>query len=372
MTLTEIDSPPFPTRLPAEFGPFTLLRLLGEGGMGVVWEGVRSGPAGFRKRVAVKALLPASTKVVERAGLGLVREAQLGALLQHPGIVQTYDCGQTRGVLWLATELVDGMQIGRLRTLLGGLPASVLLDLMGQLLAALDYAHRLTLGGRSVGLVHRDVKAGNVLVDTAGRVRLIDFGVARTDLFPDADRLDAVQVGTPGCMAPEQARGETVDARADVFAVGLLMYALITGRSLFSGISSSERLAQLQKVDELLEHSSALQAAEARIPGVRFVLRGCLQHDPDLRWGSAAEVDDALDEARDLNPGPPAEAWAAALPAGEVFRAGSDTEDPPWLPDECVATWCWPEGGQDEVQRGERPQWRRPGRGWRWPWETAA
>ena len=195
-------------------GPFVLVRALGRGGMGEVWEAVRA-EAGFAQRVALKRLhAPASSPVARRRFL---RERSILARLEHPAIARLIDGGiEPDGEAWLALEYVEGEPITewvrRARP-----PRAARVTLVEDVCAAVAYAH-----GRLV--LHRDIKPANVLVDDGGRVRLLDFGIAR--LLDDADGEDT-SAGwvprTPGYAAPEQLRGEPVGTAADVYQLGVLL-----------------------------------------------------------------------------------------------------------------------------------------------------
>jgi serine/threonine protein kinase len=311
------DPPPGGSHFPSEFGRFTLLSLLGQGGMGAVFEAEMRGPGGFTKRIALKMLHPGVVAATERMGIDLRTEARLGALLHHPGIVEIYDYGVTAGQPWISMEYVDGIELSDLLRGAGPPPATVVVELAFQLAQALEHAHSLHANGRAAGFVHRDLKPSNVIIDGDGRAKITDFGIAKASVISHATTRGGVTKGTPAYMSPEQARGRDVDGRSDLFSLGVMLYQVATGERLFSGGSPAATVLQVLEVDDLLHDRAVLGAVDRRVPGLGFVLRGCLQEDPDLRWGAADEVIEALEMVSlRVPPGPTLKRWLRDLPEG--------------------------------------------------------
>jgi eukaryotic-like serine/threonine-protein kinase len=213
---------------PPEVGPWRLLRLLGEGGMGTVHLAERADGA-FEKEVAVKVLPPAWTRAGARGRFE--QERRILARLEHPGIARLLDGGVTPdGVPWLAMEYVEGERIDHYCTRLD-LPVEARLELFDQVLAAVHYAHANLV-------IHRDLKPSNILVTPDGRVKLLDFGIAR---IVDEEALEGevtltrpgLRVLTPSHASPEQLRGEGVTTASDVHALGILLHLLLVGRHPF-------------------------------------------------------------------------------------------------------------------------------------------
>jgi serine/threonine protein kinase len=216
-------------------GRFRILAKLGEGGMGAVYRGEQMS---LKRRVAIKLLHPelsADPSLVRRFNA----EAELVAKLSHPNTVNIYDFGQDRdGTLFIAMEFLEGRSLRQVVGAEGPLPPLRALHIAGQIAASIADAHRH-------GIVHRDLKPDNVMLIERGRekdvVRVLDFGIAKLrdeqkqTVNPMTRAGDLV--GTPQYMAPEQIRGESVDGRADVYALGAILYETITGRLVFDGPS---------------------------------------------------------------------------------------------------------------------------------------
>ncbi len=272
------------------FGHYLLEERIATGGMARVYRARLRGLGGFEKTLVVKQILPELASDPRFVRM-FVEEAKAAVRLSHPHIVPVYELGEVDGTYFLAMEFVEGASVAEL--LHGGpLDPAAAAHLGAQLADALDYAH-------GQGLVHRDVTPRNVLVDRAGHARLLDFGVAAP-----ADAETPV-FGTPGYMAPEQARGEVVDGRADVFALGALLYEALEGRPAFPGARSA-RAAREAVV------SSPPSPMRSGVPGpVREAIERALRLHPDERFADAASLGRAL------------RSWlASAHPAGVAEQLG--------------------------------------------------
>jgi predicted Ser/Thr protein kinase len=260
-------------------GPYQVHEEVGRGGMGVVYaaEDERLG-----RLVALKLLPPAfSRDAVARERLA--REARAAAALSHPSIATVYALDEIDGDLFIASELVRGSTL-REYLAAGALPPERLLDTVVQIAEALDAAHRH-------GIVHRDLKPENVLRTSEGRIKVVDFGIARhVTPMPDAQvglTLAGAQLGTPGYMAPEQLRGHPVDARADIFAFGVMSYELATGIHPFGGSDPAALLERLVSDNPPLSRPIEPAALDA-------IVRRCLRGDPASRYQSGTELLQAL------------------------------------------------------------------------------
>jgi serine/threonine protein kinase len=259
---------------------------LGTGGMAEVYAARREGPHGFSKRLAVKRILP--TAADDDAFVAMfIEEASLAARLSHPNIVQVFDFGDDHGELYLAMELVEGTSLGRLLRAAAArketLPLNVALYLIAQAARALDYAHKLRgAQGEPLGLVHRDVSPGNLLLTRTGHLKLADFGIACT-LSGERHTGDNDLRGKLGYMSPEQVQGRPLDGKSDVFTLSVIMAELLIGQPLFAGGPQLEVLLRIRDVD-----LRALDKTERRIPAdvqrlVREGLSARSEERPDAR-----------------------------------------------------------------------------------------
>ncbi|HEY3803578.1 MAG TPA: serine/threonine-protein kinase [Kofleriaceae bacterium] len=256
---------------------------LGSGAMGSVY---RARHVRLPRHVALKVMH--DHLVPEPALLArFYREAKAAASLQHPNVVSVLDVGETAEHKHvMVMELVDGTSLGELMD--AGVAADRVVPIVLQILAGLEHAH-------DAGLVHRDLKPDNVLVDREGVARIADFGIA-TLLHPDEplDRLTGtgVIVGTPLYMSPEQARAEPVDHRADLYALGIILYELLAGTSPFEGSAMEVAVAKM----ELDPPPIAVRAPHVKVDRVLEAFLGKLiARRPDDRFGSAREAKGVLE-----------------------------------------------------------------------------
>jgi serine/threonine-protein kinase len=221
------------------FGKYFLHERLGVGGMAEVFRATYSPEGGFEKVVAIKRILPAYAEDEDFVTL-FRREAELGSLLNHPNIVQVLDVGRFGDTYFMAMEHIEGMSLRELLKSHGPLPPAVVAYLGAELGEALDYVHRRTASdGVPLNLIHRDVNPPNILLSRIGEVKLGDFGVARAAIHVRLTQVDRVR-GKLGYLAPEQARGEPFDGRADLFALGLTLHEALTGRRVFDKEDASD------------------------------------------------------------------------------------------------------------------------------------
>ncbi len=203
-------------------GRYRIVRKLGTGGMAAVY---LAEDQELGRRVAIKILderHASDEQFVER----FRREAKNAAALSHPNIVSIYDRGEAEGTYYIAMEYLDGRTLKELLVRFGTPPVRIAVGYVRQILAGLAFAHKH-------GLVHRDIKPHNVLVDSGGHVKVTDFGIARsgTSQMTEAGSI----IGTAQYLSPEQARGAPVDQRSDIYSVGVLLYELLTGSVPFTG-----------------------------------------------------------------------------------------------------------------------------------------
>lgn len=261
--------------------------------MAEVWRAEADGPEGVRKEVALKLVRGAPGASAEFARM-LVEEARLATRLHHANVVQVFELVEAEGRFGLVMELVRGRDLGRVVERcreLGVRPGLARAVQIGvEVARALDHAHRLTVDGRPVGLVHRDVSPHNILVSYEGEVKLADFGIARA-----GSRLDLTEPGTVkgklAYMAPEQARGEPLDGRADVFSLGVVLWELCAGRRLFARDTEAATLAAVLDPAPVGPPSAWNEEVP---PALDEVILGALARDPARRTGSAEALRAAL------------------------------------------------------------------------------
>ena len=260
--------------------------VLGRGGMGVVYLAMVQGPAGFNKLVVVKELKP---EFVEDPGFltMFLDEARLAARLNHPNIVQTNEVGNEGNRYFMAMDYLDGRGLDRLRRRAKAagqaLPLRIELRVICDVLAGLDHAHTMTdYDGTPLQIVHRDVSPQNVFITFDGQVKLLDFGIAKA-----ADSMHETHVGVVkgkvAYMSPEQGRGQKVDARADVFSVGVLLWEALTGRRIREGKNSQEQLWALVSAD--IPRASSVNPAVS--PVLDEICARAMAWDRDARYPSA-------------------------------------------------------------------------------------
>jgi serine/threonine-protein kinase len=262
-------------------GKYFLHERLGVGGMAEVFRATYSPEGGFEKQVALKRVLPAFAGNADFLTM-FKREAALGSLLIHPGVVQVLDLGRHQGTLFLVMEFVEGMPLGTLLERSPGrrLSPAAVAYLGAELGAALHYVHTRASPstGEPLRLVHRDINPPNVLVSRVGEVKLSDFGIAQAAGQVRLTEARTVR-GKAGYTAPEQAMARPLDARADLFALGLTLYEALTGQLALQGTTELELLQAA--ANPRIVPPSRLRAGVS--PALDAALMGLLQADPAQR-----------------------------------------------------------------------------------------
>ena len=294
----------------SRLGPYEIVSTLGAGGMGVVY---RARDARLDREVAVKVLPTALSTDVDRLRR-FEQEARAAGALNHPNVLAVHDVGTEKGAPYLVTELLEGETL-RERLGDGGLPVRKAVDYTIQVAYGLAAAH-------ARGILHRDLKPENLFVTDDGRMKILDFGLAKltrpdhflteaasTDTFTPPSSPGAM-AGTAGYMSPEQVRGLAVDPRSDIFALGAVLYEMLSGRRAFRGATGIETLNAILKEDppELTGSSPSLS------PGIERVVRRCLEKNPEERFQSARDLAFALEAVSG------ASAAAPAPPASPLVR----------------------------------------------------
>ncbi len=288
-----------PAELEAQepFGPYLVYERLGIGGMATVHRALERGIEGFERQVALKRLLP---HLAEDASFikSFVREAKLASLLNHVNIVQIFELGRVGTEYFISMEYIDGRDVRRIlrhaRSVTGPPPLHVTIGLLLQLCDALEYAHTKTdESGQPLGVVHRDVSPSNLLVTHAGYLKVIDFGIAKAQSAQLRTQTGRVK-GKLAYMAPEALAGKELDARSDLFAVGVIAHELLTARPLFASKSDYQTLMKLERGDVA---PPSTQNPECP-PELDSIVLKALARDPDDRYANAAELREALNEIR--------------------------------------------------------------------------
>ena len=270
---------------------YRIVSLLGKGGMGEVY---RAEDLKLNQGVALK-FLPVAMSEDEASRERFYQEVRLAREISHANVCRVFDIGELDGRLFLTMEYVDGEDLGSLLRRIGQFPQAKGLDIARQMCAGLAAAH-------DHGVLHRDLKPGNIMLDGRGRVRITDFGLAALSENMGAEEVSA---GTPAYMAPEQLAGIEVTKRSDIYSLGLVLYEIFTGKKAYEAAS----LGELLRLRESSSPSSISVLVKDIDPLTERVIQRCLERDPAKRPASAIEVAAAL---------PGGDPLAAALAAGET------------------------------------------------------
>ena len=302
-------------------GPYEIVGWLGAGGMGEVY---RARDARLGREVAIK-LLPEAFATDASRLHRFAQEARAAGQLNHPNILVVYDIGTHAGAPYIVSELLEGESLGRV--LEGGAQSAR---------KAIDYARQAAEGlaaAHEGGIVHRDVKPDNLFITNDGRVKILDFGIAkltqpRDDAAPHTgvrtETADGMVVGTVGYMSPEQVRGEAVDARSDIFNVGAILYEMLTGHRAFARETTVETMAAILKEDPENRLSTT------GFPALERIVARCLEKAREARFQSARDLAFALEclsgTTATAASGPaitrPIRLWRRALPWGLAGTLG--------------------------------------------------
>src|SRR5713101_5387490 len=302
-------------------GKYKILEKLGAGGQGTVYKAVDSK---LGRTVVVK-VLPAELTAREANLKRFEREARLASALDHPNICTIFDLNEINGVNFISMQYVEGRNV---RQLVNGRP----LELQSALSIAIQVTDALA-AAHSRGIIHRDIKAGNVMVTSHGQVKVLDFGLAKL-LDEDAARTSGIHrteltevgvpYGTATYAAPEQARGDRVDSRADIFSTGVLLYEMLTGTWPFRGKTAVD-------VRHAVVHDNPIPLSEARPdpvpPRLQQIMERALAKEPRDRYQRMEELrDDLKTVVRDVTSGAPMDIAAAprhlggSTPVGRAMR----------------------------------------------------
>jgi serine/threonine-protein kinase len=286
--------------MPQRFGKYTLIRKLATGGMAELFLAIQRSVAGFEKLIVIKRILPSMNQ--DRAFIDmLLHEARVTATLSHPNIVHIFDVGQTNGQFFIAMEHVHGEDLRSIvrqmrRVGVKEFPMEHALGIVLGTCAGLAYAHeKKELDGSPLNIVHRDISPQNTVVTFTGDVKIVDFGIAKsatTEKLAMEETKDGKLKGKVPYMSPEQARGEPIDWRSDIFSVGVMLFELTTGRRLFKGASEFETLKLIIERD--YPYPSMVHSAYP--PQLELIVMRALSKRREDRFQSAREMQQALED----------------------------------------------------------------------------
>jgi serine/threonine protein kinase len=281
---------------PIQFGKYSLFELIGRGGMAEVYKGRIQGPAGFERTFVVKRILPHLSDDPSFIKM-FVEEAKLSARLAHPNIVHIFELGAVDGEYFISMEYIKGHDLSETMRAIWktmGPPRPELVAYIGrEACRGLAYAHGLTdEHGRLLGMIHRDVSPSNVMLSYEGAVKLLDFGIAKALGDGPETTKSGTMKGKYAYMAPEQTEGDNIDHRSDIFACGIVLHEVLTGRRLFKGnndVQTIERVRRCEVPPPSLQNSAVPPELDA-------IILKALQRNPAHRWADAADMANALDD----------------------------------------------------------------------------
>ncbi|PYY18231.1 MAG: hypothetical protein DMG60_08905 [Acidobacteria bacterium] len=264
--------------IPEKFGRYEIVREIGHGAMGVVYEAL---DPTIGRKIALKAIrFDGIGTTADEAARRFKNEARAAGGLNHPNLVTVYDAGEDSGILYLAMEFIEGATLEALLRAQRTIATAQTIDIVRQIGSGLDFAH-------AKGIVHRDIKPGNIMLAAHGLVKITDFGIARAG---EAMTITGQVVGTPNYMSPEQVLGKTLDGRSDLFSVGVMLYEMVTGERPFEGQSITTIMYKIvhetpippRKLDSTIH------------PGLSAVIEKSLAKSAEDRFPNGAELARAL------------------------------------------------------------------------------
>jgi len=278
------------------YGRYCLIERIGRGGMAEVFRAVAEGVEGFRRVFVIKRLRPEKSASIELTRM-FVDEARLSALLHHPNIVQVYDFGQINGTYFLAMEYLRGKDLAAvmkaLRAVKSSVPPPIAAHVAHQVATGLHYAHTLSrVDGRKLSVVHRDVTPSNIMLQRTGAVKVLDFGIAQATNFARQTETGGGRVkGKLAYLSPEQVRLEELDARSDVFALGIVLWEMLTGQRLFS--AENEVLTMRAVLGLPIAPPSSKRPMVP--PALDTIVARALERDRNKRYSSAGDLAEDLE-----------------------------------------------------------------------------
>lgn len=276
------------------FGKYSLLDRIAVGGMAEVYRGKLTGEKGFEKAIVIKKMLPqvaADPEMVQH----FIDEARLAALLQHENIIHIYDFGELDGSYFIAMEYLNGQDLNTIlnkaRQKEKPMDLEIILWITSKICDGLAYAHGLkSLDGEPLQLIHRDISPHNIFLTYDGKVKILDFGIAKTTIQSRKTQ-SGIAKGKLAYMSPEQVEGMHIDHRSDIFAIGILLYEMITGRKMYTGDMAS-LFKQVMNADYTPPEIHKPELSTKLIS----ILDHALQKDPDMRFQSCLELQTEIDD----------------------------------------------------------------------------
>ena len=333
---------------PKQFGKYQLLDKIAVGGMAELFRAKLTGVEGFEKLIAIKKILP-NLSQEENLVKSFIDEAKLAALLHHENIIQIYDFGSLDNEYFIAMEFLFGKDLRTIRQTAKEreLPLGMenILYLIARICAGLDYSHNLKdLQGKPLNIIHRDINPQNILVTYDGQVKIIDYGIAKAASHNTKTRENLIK-GKLAYMSPEQANGQTIDHRSDIFSAGIILYELLAVRRMFEGetmhVLSLVREAQFDPPEEVIPDLPAK---------LNQILRRALAKDTEERYQSAGEMLAEVEEcAFEMSLRPNARNFAQYIK--ELFEEEYAEEE--------LALWAKSkiyEAGEDEAEDEPAPE----------------
>ena len=264
---------------------YQIIQMLGEGGMGAVY---KANDIELDRVIALKVIRPelaSNPEILQR----FKQELILARQVTDRNVIRIFDLGEANGIRFITMEYVEGESLYHILRRQGKVPINEAVEIMRQMLSGLQAAHR-------EGVIHRDFKPGNIMRDSQGRIVVMDFGLARS-LEGDGMTRTGTMMGTMEYMSPEQAQAKELDARSDIFTVGLICYELLTGKMPYHADSVVASLSS-----ECRSGRRLLPIGTRAFPPVSELVSRCLERDPADRWQSAQEILDRIDEVQGKRP----------------------------------------------------------------------
>lgn len=276
-------------------GPYQLKDKIAQGGMAELYTAAYVREDGFKRKVAIKKVLPHLAENDDFIKM-FIREARLAALLQHPNIVQIFDFGKIHNTYFIAMEYIDGLNLGQVMAeLQKPLPADMAIFVVMKISLGLHYSHAKTDedSGQELGIVHRDISPQNILISSLGEVKISDFGISKATTEPSLTQAGVIK-GKLSYLAPEQALGKEVDKQADIYALGLVLYEILSGKRLYQFDSD---IQAIRTIPEMV--IPPLTSVRPDIPEkLSHIVMRCLEKDKVMRYPDAMSLHKDLSKLR--------------------------------------------------------------------------